>query len=170
MSAKDSKPIIVFCDGACSGNPGPGGWACIIATPEKIVELGGHVEHTTNNKMEITAAGKALRFLEKTPGLVQIYTDSKYVIQGITEWAPGWEKRGWKKADNKPVLNEKFWQRLLELVRAREKKWPVEWHYVEGHSGNPGNDRCDEIAVLFSKRKPVTLYNGPAEDYPVKLF
>ncbi|MFP2926675.1 RNase H family protein [Pyxidicoccus sp. 3LG] len=171
----ESRPTLVFADGACSGNPGPGGWGTIIVTPDgAVTELGGHEPETTNNRMELTAVGKALRHLEKTPGPLHIHTDSTYVIQGITRWAFGWSKRGWKTAEGNEVANAIYWKRLMALLAQRRQTFSdgdakVEWRYVRGHMGVPGNERVDEIAVAFSKRKSVQLYEGPLQGYDVAV-
>jgi len=172
--AKTFENIIVFADGACSGNPGPGGWGAIIVTPDgKVTELGGRDPATTNNKMEMAAVGKALRFLENVPGTVAVYTDSVYVINGITKWIWGWMKNGWKTAEGKEVANTEYWKRLLDLTRGRASKFgdqgKLEWHYVRGHSGIPGNERVDEIAVAFTQGHSITLYQGPLIKYPVAI-
>ncbi|WP_164018855.1 RNase H family protein [Pyxidicoccus trucidator] len=170
----ESRPILVFTDGACSGNPGPGGWGVIIVTPDgQVTELGGHEPETTNNRMELTATGKALRHLENTPGPLHILTDSTYVIQGITKWAFGWSKRGWKTAEGGDVANAAYWKRLMSLVVQRKQTFPgeaaIEWKYVRGHMGVPGNERVDEIAVAWSKRRPIELYSGPLQGYGVAV-
>jgi ribonuclease HI len=171
----ESHPTLVFADGACSGNPGPGGWGAIIVTPGgEVTELGGHEPGTTNNRMELTAVGKALRHLERTPGPVNIYTDSTYVIQGITQWVFGWSRRGWKTAEGKEVANAIYFKRLMALLAERKKAFPAEaaqvaWHYVRGHVGVPGNERVDEIAVAFSKGRSVKLYSGPLQGYEVAV-
>jgi ribonuclease HI len=171
----ESHPILVFADGACSGNPGPGGWGAIIVTPGgEVTELGGHEPGTTNNRMEMTAVGKALRHLEQTPGPVHIYTDSTYVIQGITKWVFGWSRRGWRTAEGKEVANTVYWKRLMALLAERKKSFPaeaaqVQWHYVRGHVGVPGNERVDEIAVAFSKGRAMKLYSGPLQGYEVAV-
>lgn len=153
--------IIVFCDGACSGNPGPGGWGAVIACPDGHVrELGGGHPRTTNNQMEILAATSALEYLRDKPGTVIVYTDSVYVIRGITQWIWGWMRNGWKTADGKDVQNKEHWQALSAAVARRKKVGSVEWKYVRGHSGVPGNDRTDEIAVAFSKGTPLRLFDG----------
>ncbi|AGC43909.1 ribonuclease H [Myxococcus stipitatus DSM 14675] len=170
-----SHATFVFADGACSGNPGPGGWGVIIATPDgQVVELGGHEPETTNNRMELTAVGKALRHLEATPGPLHIHTDSTYVIQGITRWAFGWSKRGWKTADGKEVANTAYWKRLMALLAQRKQVHTgeaaaVEWHYVRGHVGVPGNERVDAIAVSFSRGKGQRLYTGALSTYEVDI-
>ena len=161
---------IVFADGACTGNPGPGGWGVIIATADgKVQELGGRDPETTNNRMELTAVGKALRQLEGTPGPVHIFTDSVYVINGITKWIWGWRKRGWKTAEGGEVANAEYWKRLAAILAKRGKDDPIEWHYVQGHSGIPGNERVDEIAVAFAQRRPIHLYEGPLLKYDVAV-
>jgi len=162
-----SNPI-VFCDGACSGNPGPGGWGAIVSHGEDVVELGGRQEKTTNNQMELTGAIEALVYLKDIPGKVEINTDSTYVIKGITQWIHGWRKRGWVSMENKPVANRELWERLSEVASARGRG-NISWNYVAGHSGNAGNDRVDQIAVSYSQNKPVPLYSGPAADYKVSL-
>jgi ribonuclease HI len=171
----ESHATLVFADGACSGNPGPGGWGVIIVTPGgEVTELGGHEPGTTNNRMEMTAVGKALRHLERTPGPVHIYTDSTYVIQGITRWVFGWSRRGWKTASGGEVANALYWKRLMALLAARKEAFPpeaarVDWLYVRGHQGVPGNERVDEIAVAFSKGRSVQLYTGPLQRYEVAV-
>lgn len=163
-------PIVVFCDGAAKGNPGPGGWGVVIATPEgEVTELGGAVAHTTNNRMELTAAIQALTALESVEGAVAVHTDSTYVIKGIQEWIWGWRRRGWKTAEGTDVLNRELWQALDALATARGKGG-VAWHYVRGHSGIPGNERVDEIADGLARGLPVTLYRGPLADYPLPIF
>lgn len=168
-----SRPILVFTDGACSGNPGPGGWGVIIIAPDgEVTELGGHEPETTNNRMELTAVGKALRHLEQTPGPLHICTDSTYVIQGITRWAFGWSRRGWKTADGGEVANAGYWRRLMALMAQRKQAFSgeaasVEWRYVRGHTGVPGNERVDVIAVGYSKGRHVQLYVGPLQAYGV---
>ena len=171
----ETRLVLVFSDGACSGNPGPGGWGSIVVTTEgQVTELGGHEPDTTNNKMELTAVGKALRHLERTPGPILIHTDSTYVIQGITRWAFGWSRRGWKTAEGGEVANVLYWKRLMALLAQRKQAFPpeaavVEWRYVRGHAGVPGNERVDEIAVAFSKGRSVKLYAGPLRAYGVAV-
>ncbi|MBP1688221.1 MAG: Ribonuclease [Deltaproteobacteria bacterium] len=164
-----THPIVVFTDGAAKGNPGPGGWGVIIATPDgHVTELGGGAAHTTNNQMELTAPIEALRHLQGTPGKLALYTDSTYVIKGIREWIWAWRRRGWKTAEGNDVLNRDLWERLASLVAARGKAG-VEWHYVRGHSGIPGNARVDEIANAFALRRRPELYHGPLIRYPVPV-
>ncbi len=163
-------PIVVYTDGAASGNPGPGGWGAIVATPDgQVVELGGGKEETTNNAMEMTAAVEALRHLEGVSGRVEIYTDSTYLIRGITQWIWGWRKRGWTTAEGTPVANQGLWKALSALVEKRKADGPVEWKYVRGHVGTPGNERVDRIAVAFSQSKRPKLYRGPLVGYDVAI-
>jgi ribonuclease HI len=164
------QPIVVFTDGAAKGNPGPGGWAVIIATPDgHVTELGGGATHTTNNQMELTAPIEALRRLQRTPGALAIYTDSTYVIKGIREWIWAWRKRGWKTAEGGDVLNRALWETLASLVGARGTGG-IEWHYVRGHTGVPGNERVDEIANACALRRHPALYDGPLIRYPLPIF
>lgn len=133
--------IEVFTDGACRGNPGPGGWAAVIRGPEGDQELTGFLPSTTNNRMELTAAIEALGSLP--PGSeVRVFSDSKYVIDGITRWCSGWIRKGWRKSDGKPVLNIELWKQLV----AETERMTVEWSWVEGHSGHEENERCDLLA------------------------
>ncbi len=145
MTVKKTQPspqvVEVFTDGACSGNPGPGGWGAILRWRGKEREICGGEPDTTNNRMELMAAIRALETL-KRPVQVRLHTDSKYVKDGITEWLPRWKTRGWKTADKKPVKNMDLWQRL-EAALARHS---VEFHWVRGHAGHPENERADELA------------------------
>ncbi|HUP56759.1 MAG TPA: ribonuclease HI [Bdellovibrionota bacterium] len=168
---KQSLPIIVFADGASSGNPGPGGWGAIVGLPNGVVrELGGGERQTTNNRMELMGVIRALEFLKGTPGEVDICTDSTYVIKGITQWVWGWRKRDWKTAEGKDVANAELWKALFAQVSARRDLGKIEWKYVRGHAGNPGNERVDEIAVAYSKGQRPSLYAGPLLKYPVALY
>ena len=133
--------IEIYTDGACRGNPGRGGWAALLLSGEHEREISGAEEHTTNNRMELTAVIRALEAL-KRPVQARIYTDSEYVRRGVTEWLAGWKARGWRTADRKPVKNQDLWQRLDEL-RAGHR---IEWHWVPGHAGVPGNERVDRLA------------------------
>ena len=161
---------VAFTDGAASGNPGPGGWAAIVLGPDgQVTELGGGDPHTTNNRMELTGAIRALAHVEPARGPIAIYTDSTYVIRGIREWIWNWKRRGWKTAEGADVLNRDLWEALLAEV-TRHGKDRVEWHYVRGHVGTPGNERCDEIAVAFSRARDVQLYSGPLIGYPLPLL
>ena len=137
-----SQPVVeIYTDGACRGNPGPGGWAATLRLDDTEKELAGAEASTTNNRMELTAVIRALEAL-KRPVRAKIYTDSEYVRRGITEWISGWKRRGWRTADRKPVKNQDLWERLDELAAAHD----LEWHWVKGHSGVPGNERVDLLA------------------------
>ena len=131
----------IFTDGACRGNPGPGGWGAILRSKGRERELSGGEAATTNNRMELTAVIRALETLTRR-SRVSLYTDSQYVQKGISEWIHSWKRRGWKTADRNPVKNEDLWRRLDELAAQHE----VEWHWVRGHSGHPENERADELA------------------------
>lgn len=141
MTGTDDRRVEIYTDGACSGNPGPGGWGAILRFNGVEKEMSGGAPETTNNRMEMMAAINALEAL-KRPCVVDIYTDSSYVRDGITKWIFGWQKRGWKTADKKPVKNVELWQRLLKALETHK----VEWHWVKGHAGHPENERCDELA------------------------
>ena len=139
MASADA--VEIFTDGACSGNPGPGGWGAILRYRGVERELAGGDPATTNNRMEMMAAIAALEAL-KRPCRVDLYTDSRYVCDGITQWLPGWKARGWRTADKKPVKNVDLWQRLEEAVAPHK----VDWHWVRGHAGHPENERADALA------------------------
>ena len=166
-------PILIFADGACSGNPGPGGWGAIVVQPEgHVTEMGGSHPATTNNRMELSGTIHALDRLREIPGSVEVFTDSVYVIKGITQWIWGWRKNGWKSAEGKEVLNQELWKDLASVLGARTRKFPdsrVEWKWVRGHSGVPGNERVDAIAVGFRDRRPPRLYDGPLRAYGVAI-
>ncbi len=182
MTNKENK-IIIFTDGASKGNPGPGGWGAVIIENANIKmqnekatvrELGGREDHTTNNRMELMGAIAALSHLPPSDegGLreVDIYTDSKYLIGGMTGWITNWQKNNWRTAQKKPVLNKDLWEKLAELVKLTSgevKK--IAWHYVAGHTGHPGNERCDEIASGLALKEKVILYDGPLSKYSVKI-
>jgi ribonuclease HI len=136
-----SEAVVIHTDGACSGNPGPGGWGVLLAWRGKTRELTGGAAETTNNRMELTAAIEALEAL-KRPSEVELYTDSTYVRDGITSWIKRWKQNGWRTAAKKPVKNADLWQRL-DAALARHQ---VAWHWVKGHDGDPGNERADELA------------------------
>lgn len=136
-----SQPVLIWTDGACSGNPGPGGWGVLMRFNGHERELFGGEEETTNNRMELTAAIMALNEL-KRPCPVELYTDSQYVRGGVTGWLENWKANGWKTANRKPVKNEDLW-RLLDEAATRHK---INWHWVKGHAGHPENERADELA------------------------
>jgi ribonuclease HI len=161
--------LLIYTDGACSGNPGPGGWGAIVSIPEEGVrELGGREPRTTNNRMELSAAIAALRRVEALPGPISLYTDSTYLISGITRWLPVWKRKGWTRVDGAEILNRDLWEALDRLASRRGTG--LSWNYVRGHQGHPANSRCDEIAVAFSQEKTPELYDGPLLGYPVDLF
>ena len=136
-----TERVVIYTDGACKGNPGPGGWGAWLRWGEHEKEIFGGELSTTNNRMELTAVIESLALLtRRTP--VAIYTDSGYVKDGMTSWIHGWKKRGWRTADGKPVKNIELWQKLDALVSAHD----VQWFWVRGHSGDPGNERADQLA------------------------
>lgn len=140
-------PLVeAFTDGACKGNPGPGGWGVVLRAGTKERELSGGEANTTNNRMELTAAIEALNAL-KRPCRVKLSTDSRYVMDGLTKWIHGWRKNGWRTADKKPVKNAELWQALVEAA-ARHR---VEWEWVKGHAGHPENERADTLASDAAK-------------------
>ena len=159
------KEIIIFCDGSSKGNPGPGGWGAIVATERNVTELGAGTAHTTNNRMELTAAIQALRSCGDMKEKIILHTDSEYVVKGMTQWLAGWQMRGWKTAAKKPVLNRDLWQELADAARGKE----ISWQHVAGHAGIAGNERCDEIANSFADGDAPTLYSGPRVDYKTSL-
>lgn len=134
--------MVIYTDGACSGNPGPGGWGAFLSYKGVEKDLYGAEEETTNNRMELTAAIEALEALTR-PMTVHLYTDSSYVRGGITSWIAGWKRNGWKTSKKTPVKNEDLWRRLDEAAA----KHDIEWHWVKGHAGDPGNERADSLAV-----------------------
>jgi ribonuclease HI len=137
----DRKIVEIFTDGACSGNPGPGGYGSILRCGGKTKEISGYDLHTTNNRMEMMGVIEALRLLKK-PCIIRIVTDSNYVVKGMTQWLPGWIKRNWVNKRKRPVLNRDLWEMLLNLSKPHE----IEWVWVRGHAGHEENERCDELA------------------------
>ena len=135
------KKVTLYTDGACSGNPGPGGWACVLIYGRHEKELFGGAAETTNNRMEMTAALEGLKVL-KQPCMVEFYTDSNYLKDGVTQWLAGWKKRGWKTATKKPVKNQDIWEQLDQVIQTHQ----IEWHWVKGQAGDEYNERCDELA------------------------
>ncbi len=135
--------IDIFADGACKGNPGPGGWGALLQAGGQEKELFGGKPLTTNNSMELTAVIEALAVI-KSPSEIHLHVDSQYVLKGMTEWLPGWKKRGWKTASKEPVKNEDLW-RLLDAA-VNQAGHTVHWHWIKGHSGHPGNERADALA------------------------
>jgi ribonuclease HI len=135
------KTVVIYTDGACKGNPGPGGWGALLEYDGRRKELFGGEPHTTNNRMELVAVIRALEALKRESDVV-IYTDSQYVKNGIEAWIHGWKRNGWKTSDKKPVKNEDLWRELDQLATRHR----ISWHWVRGHDDNPGNERADELA------------------------
>ena len=156
--------ITIFTDGAAKGNPGPGGWGAVINFGDRVVELGKGKEPTTNNEMELRAVAEALSYVPEG-SKVEIYTDSKYVVEGATGWIFGWMKNGWKTKAGGDVLHKEIWQELIDLL----KKVKVDWHKIPGHSGLIGNERADTIASDLGEKKEVVLYSGPREGYKFEI-
>lgn len=138
---REMKKVEIFTDGACKGNPGPGGWGALLRMGKHEKELSGGEAETTNNRMEMTAVIRGLSALIE-PCSVELYSDSKYVIEGITKWVHGWKKRGWVNASKKPVKNADLWHELIDAVGRHD----VKWNWVKGHSGHPENERVDQLA------------------------
>ncbi len=173
--------IIIFSDGSSRGNPGPGGWSAVLLFPEKnqnsefkveseklkVKEIGGREENTTNNRMELTGAIKAFEELNKRKieGGITLYSDSSYVIKGISSWINGWKANNWMTKGKDEVSNKDLWQRLDEVSQG----FKVSWNVIPGHVGIPGNERCDEIATGFATDETVSLFEGKSSDYKVAL-
>jgi ribonuclease HI len=156
--------VKVFTDGSSRGNPGPGGWGAILVVEDKVVELGGRDNETTNNRMELTAVIEALKYL-KDEHDIEINTDSAYVLNGSTRWVKGWQKNNWKTSTKDDVLNKDLWEQMLELMTHRN----LSWNLIKGHSGHSANERCDIIATSFADGSPAVLYNGSRERYGVSV-
>jgi ribonuclease HI len=158
--------IVIYTDGSARGNPGPGGFGAIVIGQERVVELGGREEHTTNNRMELRATIEGLLFTQKNgKGVpVHIKTDSQYVLKGMTEWITGWQKRNWIGSNKKPVLNRDLWEALLAASEGQK----VTYEYVRGHTGVAGNERADTIATTFADNVPTDLYSGEVVIYKEK--
>jgi ribonuclease HI len=135
--------VVIYTDGACSGNPGPGGWGVVLRWNGTVKELHGSDPQTTNNRMELMAAIQALEALNR-PSQVRLYTDSTYVLNGITKWVAGWQRNGWRTAAKKPVKNEDLWRQLVQAMERHE----ISWQWVKGHAGDEGNERADALARL----------------------
>lgn len=161
--------VTIYTDGASRGNPGPGGWAAILMTDTKVVELAGNVTPATNNQMEMLAVEKALEHAKKhfSDMTVMLHADSRYVLNGLESWLDGWVRNGWMTAAKKPVENKNQWQALLELRDFFGRK--LELVKVDGHSGHLYNDRCDELAVAAALKKPHDLFVGTVKDYAQQL-
>ena len=143
------EKVVIYTDGACKGNPGPGGWGAYLQYKGREKELYGGEKDTTNNRMELMAAIQALETLTR-PCQIQLYTDSKYVLQGITEWMDGWKRKGWKTSAKQPVKNDDLWKRLDQAIQRHD----IDWQWVRGHTGDIGNEKADELA-----NKGVVEYN-----------
>ena len=157
--------IIIFCDGSSRGNPGPGGWGAIISENGMVAELGGGEKFTTNNKMELTGAIRALESVKDAKKEIILHTDSTYVVKGMTEWIGGWQKNNWRTKAKKDVLNRELWEALL--AASENKK--IAWRHVAGHAGVPGNERCDAIATSFADGMNPKLFDGNSSDYSINL-
>lgn len=175
MTEKKDKKIIIFTDGASKGNPGPGGYGAVLLLPEgEVIELGGREDHTTNNRMELSGAIKALKEISKREENILIYTDSKYLIGGMTAWIHNWQKNDWKKRAVLPngkikesdVLNQDLWKDLAKFAEGKE----ITWNYVAGHIGIAGNERCDEIASGLATGEEVLLYKGSLKNYKINIL
>lgn len=166
-AADFERSLVIFTDGSSLGNPGPGGYGCVTVFPQldEVVELGGNKPRTTNNEMELSAVIAGLSQSAFNTADVEIFTDSSYVINGITKWVRGWERNGWKTQSKEDVANKSLWQTLAGLVRERESKSKVSWNHVPGHVGVIGNERCDEIATGFAGGKQPVLYRGKLSAY-----
>jgi ribonuclease HI len=159
-----SNKITIFTDGAAKGNPGRGGYGAVISYADRVVEIGGFKERTTNNEMELKAIVEALKVVEEGVA-VAIYTDSKYAVEGAKGWIFGWLKNGWVTKANTEVANKELWQELLPLL----KKVEIEWHKVPGHVGIAGNERVDTIASDFASKGTFDLYSGPKSQYGIDI-
>jgi ribonuclease HI len=158
------KETIIFTDGASRGNPGKGGWGAIVCENNTIVELGGREDQTTNNRMEMMAIIEGLKQV-KSQAKIIVNTDSSYVVKGIREWIHGWEKNGWVTKGKEPVLNSDLWK----LLKAQTAGRSIFWNIIPGHSGIPGNERCDVIATSYADNNPTTLFNGALHNYHTSL-
>ncbi len=161
--------IKIFTDGASLGNPGKSGWGAIISVNEDVVELGGHSDKSTNNRMEIEAVIQSLEYVKTnykvTSSDIVVYSDSSYLINGITKWVHGWIKNGWQTKAKEAVLNKDLWQKLYDLVKGKN----IKWNQLRGHADIPANEKADQIAVLFAKGEIPSLFNGKMMDYPIDL-
>jgi ribonuclease HI len=164
--------IIIYTDGSSRGNPGPGGWGAIVATHDTVIELGAGDRHTTNNKMELSAALQSLSYVRDLGNAYTIHmnVDSQYVINGITKWVAGWERNGWMTSQKQEVLNRDLWEPLAKVVADLQMSGcKILWNYVPGHAGVEGNDRVDIIATMFADEESPKLFHGQRADYEVDL-
>ncbi|HZS43293.1 MAG TPA: ribonuclease HI [Candidatus Paceibacterota bacterium] len=158
--------ILIFTDGAARGNPGPAGWGAVIVHDKEVKEIGGFASNSTNNQMELTGAIKALKEVEDKDLPIELFTDSSYLINGITKWVSAWRMNEWKTKAKKEVLNRELWEQLAELVENKN----IEWKYLGGHSGIVGNERCDQIATEFADGKRPVLFSGPLDKYGLDIL
>lgn len=156
--------IVIFTDGSARGNPGPGGWGAVVMTDDTATELGGREEHTTNNRMELLAVISALESVPQEREMI-VYTDSAYLVNGITRWVIGWKKNKWKTSQKEDVLNKDLWERLVDATSHKI----IDWKLIKGHSGTAGNERCDVIATSFADKAPIVLYNGSRSRYGIDV-
>ena len=158
--------IIAFTDGASKGNPGPGGWGCVVVDGDHIIEQGGHEDNTTNNRMEMLAVLSALQYAKEKKKGVTIYTDSRYVMSGATQWLGGWQVKGWKTSTGGAVLNQDIWKKMAPILSSVT----VIWKLLPGHAGVPGNERADVIASSFASGDDIVLFKGTMGDYGVNIM
>lgn len=167
----ENEGHLLFTDGSSLGNPGPGGWgAVLVLDGARVIEMGAYEKHTTNNRMELLALIKGLERLAAESGNLTIFTDSKYVHKGATEWSHGWKARDWKTMAKTDVENRDLWEMALPLLEDRKKFGSTKWTHVPGHSGMAGNERCDEIATGYAKEEIVGLFEGELADYAVDIL
>jgi ribonuclease HI len=166
------QKLIIFTDGASLGNPGPGGYGAVLVFPvlDEVVEVGGMKTQTTNNEMELTAVISALSYAANNVAPTEIYTDSSYVVNGITKWINGWKKNGWMTKDKNDVSHKVLWQQLDVLVKQREVEAPLSWSMLPGHAGIAGNERADTIATEFGKGNSPELFRGRLSEYPTDVL
>jgi len=157
--------IVIFSDGSSRGNPGPGGWGVIVVLKDNVTELGGKEIHTTNNRMELLGAIKALSFIKKNKNEIIFYTDSSYVIEGITKWIYGWQKNNWKNSAKEDVANRDLWEKLIKVSKSKK----IKWIHIGGHIGISGNERCDEIATSFADNTKIKLFKGKVLNYGINI-
>lgn len=179
MKPNPFNQILIFTDGACSGNPGPGGYGAILVLPNgEVEEIGGKRTSTTNNRMEMMAVIEGLhkinladiKTVASSKNEIWVLTDSTYTIKGITQWIYGWKKKGWKTTDGKEVSNKDLWEQMIQIVDSLQQIIKIEWKYLRGHIGTPGNERSDEIAVQFSKGRYCELYKGSLLKYAHPIY
>jgi ribonuclease HI len=159
---QNTQNAVIFTDGSSRGNPGPGGWGSVVILNRIVTELGGAKKNTTNNRMELEAALNGLKYLPKNhTSPITVYTDSSYLINGITKWIQTWQKNNWLTKTKDPVLNKDIWEKLIEQIAGRK----ITWEYIGGHIGIVGNERCDHIATAFADGRKINLYKGPIGNY-----